>query len=743
MLFRYAFVRQDDQSDCGAAALATIAEHYRAPISVQQLRDLAGTDRIGTNLRGMVGAAEQLGFAAKAVKGPWEALPDVPMPAIVHVVNEEGLGHYVVLHRLKRNSVVIADPAKGIRKLSREAFCKLWTGYVLIISPDDSKSLRHSEGSVQSPWTRLVQLFSRHMGILAEGFVCAILITLLGISTSYFVQHLVDSVLVRGERQLLNALGIGMLLIFIFRTLFSVVRQYLLAHVGRRVDLLLVSSYARHVLRLPTSFFEMRQVGEILSRINDASNVRDAINGMALTALTDCVMVVISLGVLFAYDLQLAAIATGFVPLLVGAVLLHHRPVKTKSRETMENSAKFYAHLIEDISGVDTIKAFGVESARCDQGEGHLLRLVQSEFTLQKLGISMGTAGAFVTGIAGTIILWFGGHRVISGALTIGELMFFYTLLGYLLDPLERLAAVNLKLQEALVAVDRLYQIMDLAPEQGSGKRRATFEGPKRSIEFRNVTFRYGCRDDVLKRLSLTIPAGKTVAIVGESGSGKTTLLKLLLRFYEPKSGQVLVDGKDFRDFDIHSLRDHIGLVSQDPFIFNGTVHENIALGHQQADMKDIAEAAEAAGIGEFINSLPERYDTVIGERGANMSGGQRQRLAIARALLRRPDVLIFDEATSHLDTATELAIQASMQQVFSDKTVVIVAHRLSTIKDADLIFVLEDGAVQETGTHAELLSADGGYAKLWRAQTEGLSSLGNLPLLNGNRLEHIAQTQN
>ena len=385
----------------------------------------------------------------------------------------------------------------------------------------------------------------------------------------------------------------------------------------------------------------------------------------------------------------------------------------------MEDAAQLSAHLVEDVSGVETVKAFGAERLRAEEGEARLVGLVQSIFSLQKLGISMNALGTFVTALAGIVVLWYGGHRVMDGALTIGQLMFFYSLLGYLLEPLERLASVNLKLQDALVAVDRLYQVLDLEVEPLGDRQKVTFEGVREAIELQDVSFRYGCRANVLEKVNLRIPAGKTVAIVGESGSGKSTLLKLLMGFYAPTEGRILIDGVDLRDFDLASLRSRIGLVSQEPFIFNGTLRENIALGRPGATLEEVIEAARAAGLEEFIAGLPERYETVIGERGANLSGGQRQRLAIARALLRQPEMLIFDEATSHLDTATERAIQESLRTALAGKTVVLVAHRLSTIKDADLIYVLHRGRVVETG-HAPAVAGAGGVVRtLWRAQTD------------------------
>jgi len=726
---RYACVRQSDQSDCGAAALATVALHYRRPVGLQQLRDLAGTDRVSTTGLGLVQAAEKLGFAARGVKGPFEALGQAPLPAIAHVRNDDGLGHFVVLHGVGGRSVVVADPARGVEKLSRDQFCRRWTGYLLLIVPEPTAPPAGASGGQVSPWRRFLGLLGSHKSVLAEAFVCALLMTLLGLSTSYFVQQLVDNVLVRHEGKLLNALGAGMVLLALFRALFGVLRQYLLAHIGRRVDLALVAGYARHLLRLPLRFFEMRQVGEILSRVHDAVKVREAVSGTTLTAVVDGTLVVVLLAVLWLYDPPLALTATAFAPLLVLSVLAHHPASRQRSRAAMEDAARLSAHLVEDVSGVETVKAFGAERARAETGESHLVRLVQSAFGLQKLGISTDGLALFVTALAGVVVLWHGGHRVMAGALTVGELLFFWSLLGHLLGPLERLASVNLKVQEALIAVDRLYQVLDLEAEP-SGAGRATFPGLRDAIELRDVTFRYGSRSNVLEQVSLRIPAGQTVAIVGESGSGKSTLLKLLMGFYAPTEGQVLLDGVDLRDCELASLRGRIGLVSQEPFIFNGTVRDNIALGAPSASLPEVMAAARAAGLDDFITSLPERYDTRIGERGANLSGGQRQRLAIARSLLRQPEVLIFDEATSHLDTATERAIQQALRGALAGKTVVLVAHRLSTVKDADLICVLHQGRVVEEGTHQQLLARQGRYAALWQAQTGAEAANGRC--LNG-----------
>jgi ATP-binding cassette, subfamily C, bacteriocin exporter len=720
MFRRYAFVRQNDQSDCGAAALATIALHYRTPIGLQQMRELAGTDRVGTNLLGLLRAAEKLGFAAKGVKGTYEGLPGVPLPAIAHARTAEGLGHFVVLHRVSKGKVVVADPARGIETLSREEFCQKWTGFLLLVTPDRRPGTVPAGITPPGPFRRFMGLLAGHSSLLFQAVFAALLMTVLGVSSAYFIQHLVDSVLVRHETRLLHALGIGMVLVIVFKALFGVVRQYLLVHVGRKIDLAMIAGYARHVLGLPLNFFEMRRVGEILSRVNDAGKIREAVSGATTTAVVDAVMVLLLMVVLWCYDVQLALVATAFVPLLLLNAAAHHPAIRRRSREAMEHAANLSSHLVEDVSAVETVKALGAERQRVEEGESRLVRFVQSSFGLQQLGISMTALGTVVTALAGVVVLWYGGVRVMDGALTIGQLVFFHALLGYLLDPLERLSSVNLKLQDALVAVERLFQITDLPTEQLGGTHKVRFTGVKNALELRSVNFRYGCRANVLEGLNLTVPAGKTVAVVGESGSGKSTLLKLLMGFYAPTEGQLLIDGLDQRDFDLESLRRGIGLVSQEPFVFNGTVHDNIALGRPEATLEEVIEAARAAGLADFIATLPERWDTKLGERGANLSGGQRQRLAIARAILRRPDLLIFDEATSHLDTATERAVQESLRTVLAGKTVVLVAHRLSTVKDADLIYVLHQGRVVEQGSHRELMAVGGRYAALWHAQTDG-----------------------
>jgi ATP-binding cassette subfamily B protein len=716
MLRRVTCVRADYPNDGGAAALATVALHHRVPLDLARVRERLA--RTGTSLPGLLQAAEPLGFSGKCLRGESpEALARMPLPAIVTLRDGAGPERYLVLHRVGPHTALLADPAEGVRKLSRDDFCRHWTGALLVLVPERTKPATKKQAPA-TPFNRFLGILRGHSRVLIEAFVCGVLLMVLGISTSYFVQHLVDTVLVRGEGRLLNALALGMILITLFRTLFGVLRHYLTAHLCRQVDLALLSDFTRHVVRLPLGYFAMKRLGETFARIYDATTVREVIGDTVLTAVVDGTLVLVLLAVLWFYDVPLALVATAFVVLLVAAVAAHHPASGRRTRTMTEKWIALTSHVMEDINGVETVKACGAERLRSEEGESHLVRYAQSTFSVHKLGIGARALSTFLTSAAGIVILWYGGHRVIHGALTIGQLLFFFTLLGYLLAPLDRLASLNLKFQEAMGAVDRLYRILDVEAEALQDHRKLRFDKVRDALELRDVGFRYGTGPDVLKKLNVHIPAGKTVAFVGVSGGGKSTLLRLLMGFYPPCEGRILIDGVDLREFDLASLRRRVGLVAQEPFLFTGTVRENIALGLPEATLAEVMAAARAAGLNEFIAGLPDRYDTRLGERGANLSGGQRQRLAIARALLRQPEVLIFDEATSHLDTATEEAIQENLKTVLAHKTAVLVAHRLSTVKDADLIYVLHEGHIVEQGTHRQLLALQGWYADLWRAQT-------------------------
>jgi ATP-binding cassette, subfamily C, bacteriocin exporter len=715
---RFPLVLQHDATDCGAAALAMIARHYGMNVSIGHIRQWAGVDRQGANLFGLMKAAEKIGFTAKGVKGDWDGLCKVPLPLICHTVNESKFGHFVVVHKIAKNIVHVADPGCGLVKLTREEFCQRWTGYALLLTP---AALKPEPKKGSSKWAFVRELASPHTGIVAAAVVCSLIMTLLGLGTSFFVQHLVDNILVHSNSKALTFALVGMVLLLLFRALFDVVRSYYLIDVARKVDLALLACYMRHVMHMPMNFFETRRVGEILSRLNDAIKIRQLISGTALTAIVDGTMIVVTSAVMLLTDWRLAIMCLAFAPLIVGTVLLIRKPLAKRQRDLMERSAQLESQLVEDLSGIETIKASGMADRRLLMTESKLVGIAKTILSSGNFGVVLQLSTFLLIGGATLGVLGYGGFRVIDGHLTIGKLMFFYSLTHYLYDPLQRLANVGASLQDAAIAMDRLWEILCLELEEPKqeGKRKAKIKTIQSGLRLTNVSFQYGYREEVLKSINLDIPAGKVVALVGESGSGKSTVCKLLAGFYEPTKGTITIDSCNLKDLSVAPWRRRIGYVPQDPHVFSGTIVENIAFGRPRAPMSKIERAAKLAGLTDFIEKLPERYNTMVGERGLNMSGGQRQRLAIARAVLANPQLFIFDEATSHLDTKTERAMQAMLREVMRGRTALIVAHRLSTVRDADIICVLKDGRVAEQGNHCELMMRRGLYWALWCAQTE------------------------
>lgn len=714
----YPCVKQHDQSSCGAAALATISLYYKRAINFHQIRDLAGTDQIGTNFLGLKDAAERLGFEAIGVEGEYEEIPEVPLPAVAHVVNADGLGHFVVLFEINKKGVIVADPAHGIEKLTKEEFCQKWTKRLLLLTPrDDFEEAGDGLTKQISPWKRYFQLLLPQSRYLIEIFFAALLITILGLASAFFIQHLVDSVLVHGEKKLLNVLALGMIILILFKSLLGIVNQYLLIYVARKIHLSLISKYLRHALHLPLKFFETKQVGDVLSRVNDATKVNQLISGTTLTVVLNSFLTVIFLGIMYYYDWKLALLVTLFLPFIVGATLGFNPAVKTFSRRAMEQASRLQSYIVENVMGVSSIKALGIEERRGHGADEKLVQTIQTHFSLQKTGLTQHALQTLITGVLGIIVLWYGGYRVFAGELTIGQLMFFNTLLASLIDPLNHLTEAQLSIQDGFVALDRLGEVLDLKAEKLHEPKKFQLEKLQSGIKLENVTFRYGNRGDVLQNVSIDIPLGWKIAIIGESGSGKSTILKLLMRFYDPSEGVVSIDGVDLKDYELASVRSKISLVAQEPHIFFGSIRDNILAGFPNATMEQIMFAAQMADLHDFINELPERYETKIGEGGMALSGGQRQRLAMARAIISDPDIFIFDEATSHLDSQTELTIQKNFKEYLSGKTVISVAHRLSTIRTADWIYVLDKGRVVEANTHEKLLTYNGVYANYWYSQ--------------------------
>lgn len=713
----YSCIKQHDIKDCGAACIATISKQYGLKIPISKIREIAGTDKQGTSAYGLIKAAEHLGFTAKGIKiiKNEEIFTEFPLPAIAHVIIDGTLLHYIVIHKITKKEILIADPAKGIVKYKPEDFYKIWTGILIIMVPN-TEFKRGDE--TKGLFLRFFMLIKPQKKLLINIFFSSIILTLLGILGSFYFQFLVDDILKYNLEKMLHIISIGFIILSIFSVLLNAFRIHLIMYLAQRIDIPLMLGYYNHVIELPMNFFGTRQVGEIVSRFNDAAKIREAISNAVLTMMIDVLMVVIGGCVLFKQNQLLFRITIIPVVLYSAIVFLFNKPIKNINRVTMEDNAKVTSYLVESLNGIETIKSFNAERKVNLETEKRFVKLIKSTFKDGWINNIESSLKEGIKLIFGIVILWIGAYEVIHGSLTIGQVLAFNALLAYFLTPIENLINLQPEIQTAIVAADRLSEILDLEVEKSKDEQSkikpATLKG---NIEFKNISFRYGTRQLILKDLNLSINQGEKIALVGESGSGKTTIVKLIMNFYECEKGELLINGYNIKDINLEALREKIAYISQDIFLFSGTIKENLSLGGDNIDLENIVEACKKAKIHDFINSLPLRYNTLIEENGENLSGGQKQRLAIARAILKKPDIIIMDEATSSLDSTTEKAIERTMYEFSKDITTIIIAHRLSTIMKCDKIYVMDKGKILESGSHKELINNHKIYYNLWKDQ--------------------------
>ncbi len=713
---RYYCVKQHDITDCGAACLATISKQYGFKTSITRIREIAGTDKQGTNAYGLIKAAESLGFTAKGVKGNQEAFfSEFPLPCIAHVVVDGTLLHYVVIHKITKKKVLVADPGKGIVEYTPEDFFKIWTGVLILMVPN----VTFNKGNeTKGLFSRFFNLLMPQKKLLLNIFLTSLVYTVLGILGSFYFKFLLDDILQYNLEKTLHVISIGIILLYLFQTLLGAFRAHMILYLSQKIDIPLILGYYQHVLGLPMNFFGTRKVGEIVSRFMDASKVRDAISGATLTIMIDTFMALAGAVILYTQNSALFIIAAIIGAIYGIIVFVFNKPIKKINQEQMEENSQLTSYLVESLNGIETVKAFNAEGEAALKTETRFIKLLRSIFKGGIINNVRTSITSFAALAGGIVILWAGAWNVIKGHMTVGQLLTFNALLVYFLDPIKNLINLQPMLQTAIVASDRLGEIFDLELEksQNEGEKIKPVD-LKGDISFKNVDFRYGTRSLVLKNIDFTIKQGEKIALVGESGSGKTTLVKLLLNLYTWEKGEITIKDYNIKDISFESLREKLAYISQDIFMFSGTIRENLTLGSQNTHMEQIIEACSMAQAHDFINKLPLRYETYLEENGANLSGGQKQRLAIARAILKKPDIFIMDEATSNLDSITEKAIEKTLDTVCSGVTTIIIAHRLSTIKRCDRIYVMEEGSIIEQGSHGELMELGGKYFELWKGQ--------------------------
>ena len=698
-------------ADTGLTCLLILARFYDLPADGSQLRHQFAQSGQPLSDTELLRAAKHLGLKAGLLKTQWSKLPGTPLPAVAKRTDSR----YVVLAKIEAEKVLIQDPAEARPLiLSREQFESAWTGELLLFTKRANLRLQ----DLKFDFTWFIPAIVKYRKLLGEVLIASFFLQLFALLTPLFTQVVIDKVLVHKGFTTLHVLAIGMITLAVFEAILGGLRTYLFAHTTNRIDVGLGAQLFRHLLALPLSYFEARRVGDTVARVRELEQIRQFLTSNSVTVVLDVIFTIVFLTVMWFYSPMLTMVVMASLPFYALLSVAITPAIRARLHEKFNRGADNQAFLVEAVSGMQTVKAMAVEPPLLRKWEEQLSGYVRASFRATSLITVAGQVAAGVQKITTVAILWVGAYHVIGGELSIGQLIAFNMLSAQVTGPMLRLVNLWQEFQQVGISVQRLGDVLNTQPEPSYNPNRTTLPHVAGQVVFDDVTFRY--RPDgaeVLRKVSFSVAPGQVIGLVGRSGSGKSTIAKLIQRLYVPERGRILVDGVDLAQVDPAWLRRQVGVVLQENFLFNRSVRDNIALTDPGLAMERVIQAAKLAGAHEFILELPEGYDTLVGEHGCSLSGGQRQRIAIARALVADPRILIFDEATSSLDYESEAVIQQNMAQICKGRTVFIVAHRLSTVRPAHRIYVVERGEIVEQGSHEELLRMKGFYQRLQQYQ--------------------------
>lgn len=707
--------------DSGLAALVIISELRQISVQPEQLKHRFGRGTNQFSREDVLQAAKFLGFSTKSVSIS-DGIPDHRLFPAIGQTND---GEFFVVAKIKKSisdesslsdEMLLQFPGSGkIETLSYEKYLEVYSDQLIILKHTKA-GIENTHSTFNISW--FWQSLKKYRKLFYEVLIASFFLQLFALVTPLFFQVVMDKVLVHRGFTTLDVLAVGFFVVVVFEAFLGGFRNYLFSHTTNRVDVELGSRLYHHLLRLPLSYFESRQVGQNVARVRELDSIRNFLTGTALTLLIDCLFLIVFIGIMWLYSPTLTWVVLATIPAYAILSILITPTLRSRLEEKFQHGAANTAFLTESITGMETVKSQALEPQMQRNLEDHLSRYVGASFKSENINNIANQVAGLVNKLMVLGIIWLGAHLVVEGSLTVGQLVAFNMLAGRVSGPILKLVQLWQEFQQAGISLARLGDILNTPAEQGFDHNQTQLTALKGKVEIDSVYFRYRPQTPlILENFSLTIEPGKTIGFVGRSGCGKSTLAKLIQRLYVPETGRVLIDDVDVSLLDQAWLRRQIGVVSQDNFLFNRTIRDNIALSDPSVPLEDVIQAAKDAGAHEFITAFPDAYNTLVGEQGSNLSGGQRQRIAIARALLSNPKILILDEATSALDYESEQLIQKNLKRICEGRTVIIIAHRLKTLQECDHICVLSEGVITEQGSHSQLMALKGYYSKLIRMQ--------------------------
>ena len=705
------YVAQVDEEDCGVAALSMILKYYGTSLSLASLRQYTKTTNEGTTALGIKKAAEHFKINVQAVRANMDlfSMRNITFPFIVHVIKDQNLAHYYVVLKADKKTIIVADPDPniGIRKISYDCFEREWTGIALFFIP--SAQYQPVKSKQDKSILQFLPAIFKHKRLLINIILAALLVTIISIAGSYFLQVLIDVYIPNNMINTLSIMSVGLIIAYVFEAIYTYAGNLMLTILSQRLSIDITLGYIRHVFELPMSFFSTRKTGDIVSRFDDASNIIDALASSIMSVGLDLTISIIMAIVLTLQNSTLFLITLSAIPVYIIIVVAFNKPFSNLEKKQMESGAKLDSSIIENLHGIEAIKSLSNEMESYEKIDHEFVDLLKSNLEYTKINqLQQGLKLVLQLGL-GILVLWVGSNLVVRQVITVGQLMAFNALLTYFTNPLQNIVDLQPKIKTAQVANNRLNEILQVKSEF-SEKRPITREITKdKQIILKNVGYSYDYGEKILSSINLMIKKNEKLAVVGMSGSGKSTLVKLLVNFYDATEGTILINEQSITKIDKKTLRQYINYIPQEPFVFSGTILENLQFGNRpDINGGDISEACRIAQIKDDIESMPLQYRTKLDENGSGLSGGQKQRLTIARALLSPAQVLIFDESTSNLDVLTEANLVNELLKLH--KTVIFIAHRLSIARKTNNIVVLKKGKIVEKGTHWKLLTKKGEY---------------------------------